>query len=201
MKSTRWMRPDGVVCFALSLLICCGESPGGGSDAGTGPAGGDVAAESLEAWGGSASGVIGGALVDGLETSVEITWVADPEQPVAGQTAYSARGRVSYRSGGCAVTPADESIESHSVARLIIDWTRSPPEYSASGASMWIASMTCGGSSADAPVGGVWLADPSTVDQTARGVLTAAKTMEGSASFGDPRAVQFTFQWAFRKAN
>jgi hypothetical protein len=134
-------------------------------------------------------------------TDAEITWIADPEQPVPGQTSYSARGRVRYRSGNCTITPAEADIASHSGARMVIDWTRSSPVYSASGASMWIASVSCGDAPLDAPVGGVWLADPSTVDQTARGELTAGKTIEGSATFGDARAVQITFRWSFRRAN
>jgi hypothetical protein len=150
---------------------------------------------------GRASGAMTGALVDGLEREAELTWVALPDQPVPGQTAYSAQGRVSYRGMSCTVTPSDASIEEHSGARMVIDWTRSPPEYSASGASMWIARVSCGDAPADAPVGGVWLADPSTVVQAARGTLTDANTIEGSATFGDPRAIQVRFQWAFRRAN
>jgi hypothetical protein len=197
------MRPRGVVCFTLSFLICCGGSSGGGAgnDAGSGEAVGNDGTESAPAWVGTASGVIAGVLIDGPETEAEITWIAEAEQPIPGQTSYSARGRVRYRSGDCTVTPAEESIDSHSAARMVIDWTRSPPEYSASGASMWIASVSCGGAPGDAPVGGVWLGDPSTVDQTARGVLTDEKSIEGSAIFGDPGALQVTFRWAFRKAN
>jgi hypothetical protein len=106
---------------------------------------------------------------------------------------------VRYRSGECTVTPAEASIDSR--ARLVIDWTRSPPEYAASGASMWIARVSCGDAPVDAPVGGVWLADPSTIDQSAHGALIDANAIEGRATFGDPGAVQFTFRWAFRRAN
>ena len=84
---------------------------------------------------------------------------------------------------------------------MVIDWTRSPPEYSASGASMWIARVSCGDAPSDAPVGGVWLADPSTVDQAARGTLTDQNTIEGSATFGDERAIQISFHWTFRREN
>jgi hypothetical protein len=66
---------------------------------------------------------------------------------------------------------------------------------------MWIASVSCGDAPVDAPVGGVWLADPSTVDQTARGSVTDGKTLEGSATFGDARAVQIVFRWSFRRGN
>ena len=84
---------------------------------------------------------------------------------------------------------------------MVIDWTRSPPEYSASGASMWIARVSCGDAPSDAPVGGVWLADPSTVDQAARGTLTDQNMIEGSATFGDERAIQISFHWALRREN
>ena len=183
------------------MLICCGGSSGGGNDGGSGSTAGGVSSETADAWVGRASGAIGGALIDGLDVDAEIRWVADPDQPVPGQTAYSAQGRVGYRSGGCTITPAEESIESHSGARMLIDWTRSPPVYTASGASTWIASVSCGEAPVDAPVGGVWLADPLTADQTARGALTDEKTIEGSATFGDSRAVQITFRWSFRRAN
>jgi hypothetical protein len=201
MRIERRRRPRGVVCFVLLLLIGCGGSAGGRADGGTGRAARDVGSGTAEAWVGRASGIIGGALVDGLETEAELTWVALPDQPVPGQTVYSAQGRVSYRGASCAVTPAEASIEAHSDARMVIDWTRSPPEYAASGASTWIASVSCGDAPVDAPVGGVWLADPSTIDQAARGALTDETTIEGSATFGDPRAVEITFHWAFRKAN
>jgi hypothetical protein len=192
------MRPFGVV-FMLSLLICCGEGAGEGPGAGTTVAAGGIGPGTADTWVGTASGVIGGALVDELRTDAEITWVAEPEQRVPGQTSYRARGRVRYRSGECTITPAEESIDSG--ARLVIDWTRSPPEYSASGASMWIARVSCGDAPVDAPVGGVWLADPSTVDQLARGPLLDGKAIDGRATLGDPRAVQVTFRWAFRRAN
>jgi hypothetical protein len=198
MRSKRPVRPRWIVWSTLSFLICCGGSSGGGDDGGSGRTAGRVSSETADAWVGRASGAIGGAFIDGLETHAELRWVADPDQPVPGQTSYSAQGRVSYRSGDCVITPAEKSIEG---ARLVIDWTRSPPVYSASGASMWIASVSCGNAPVDAPVGGVWLADPSTVDQTARGALADEKTIEGSATFGDPRAVQITFRWSFRRAN
>jgi len=201
MRSKRPVRPRGAVCFTLSLLICCGGSSGGGDDGGSGNTAGGVSSETTDAWVGTASGAIGGAFIEGLEVDAEIRWVADPDQPVPGQTSYSAQGRVSYRSGDCTITPAQESIDSHSGARMVVDWTRSPPVYSASGASMWIARVICGGAPVDAPVGGVWLADPSTVGQTARGALADEKSIEGSATFGDPRAVQITFRWSFRRAN
>jgi len=186
----------------LSLLICCGGSAGGSDDGGTPKAARDVGSGALESWVGTASGSIGGSFVEGLATEAEVTWVALTDQPVPGQTVYAAQGRVSYRDGSCSVIPAEVAIEGHSGATLIVDWTRSPPEYSASGGSMWMASVRCDDAPVDAPVGGVWLADPSTVDQSARGVLTDDGTaIEASATFGDPRAVQFTFHWAFRKAN
>ena len=201
MRVVRPGRPRGVVCFTLSLRVACGGSAGGGEEGGPGSAAGIAGPETAGSWVGTASGAIGGALVDALETDAEITWVADPEQPVPGRTSYSARGRVSYRSGNCTIAPAEEEIASHSRARMVIDWTRSSPVYSASGASMWIASVSCGDAPLDAPVGGVWLADPSTVDQNARGELTAGRTIEGSATYGDARAVQITFHWSFRRAN
>jgi len=200
MRGERPKRRLGGVCITLALLISCGGSSGSGDDGGPGRASGGLDPGTTEAWVGTASGVIGGAFVDGLETDAEITWVADAEQPVPGHTSYSARGTVSYRNGSCSISPAEESITSHSGARLVIDWTRSPPEYSASGASMWMASVGCGDAPVDAPVGGVWLADPSTVDQTARGTVADGNTIEGSASFGDARAVQFSFRWSFRRA-
>jgi len=201
MRIERSRRPGAGVCVVVSLLICCGGSPGGRDDGGTGRAARDVSAATVESWVGRASGALGGALVDGLETDAELTWVALPDQPVPGQTAYTAQGRVSYRGMSCDVTPSEASIEEHSGARMVIDWTRSPPEYSASGASMWIARVSCGDAPSDAPVGGVWLADPSTVDQAARGALTDENTIEGSATFGDERAIQISFHWAFRRAN
>ena len=82
MRITRRRRPCGVVCIVLSFLICCGESAGGGADGGTGRAARDVSSASAEAWVGRASGAIGGALVDGLETDAEITWVALPDPPI-----------------------------------------------------------------------------------------------------------------------
>lgn len=59
------MRPGRVVCFTLSLLICCGESGGGGADGGTTETAGGIGSGTVDTWVGTARGVIGGALVDG----------------------------------------------------------------------------------------------------------------------------------------
>ena len=236
MISKRPMHLFRVACVTLCFLVGCGGSSGGGGGSGSGGessgggggggGGGGSASGTGDTWVGTAEAKISGKDSSEQIIQVEITWTADAQQPIAGQTAYSGRGKAKFHTPNCVVTPAETSIDPGPLAKLVIDSTRSPATYMAYGASTWTATVNCevvlpvrvprherpddpeclapgncGGSGGEILVGGVWLADYATPDKAVHGSVSPNATIEGTASVGDPQSVEYSFQWSFRKGD